>query len=732
MPATTSDDSPTPGAKRTRRPPSDDAAPRDYYSIAEAAALLGVSRVTIWRWIATGRLPAARLGHRTVRVTRADLDRAMVRIGPANGRHPAVGPASAAVDALGERECEGDSGDGAGEHFVQFYETDAVLLDAVAAFIGATLHAGDAGIVVATAAHREGVAERLAAAGLDLAAVDADGRYIALDAAETLARFTVDGTPDAARFAEVIGEIIARAAAGGRRVRIFGEMVALLTAAGSATAALRLEELWNGLQEAHAFSLFCAYPLDRLGSEALAELLGEISATHTRVIPAESYMALPTPDDQFRAITVLQQKARWLEVEVAERKRVEAELRQREEDRHRLAAIVESSDDAIIGKTLDGIITSWNAGAGRMYGYSAAEAVGQPIAMLIPADRPDELPSIMARLRRGERIDHYETERVRKDGTRLTISLTISPIYGSAGAIVGASAIARDITDRKAAAAALQEQMAAQVALNAALRETAEARDQALAAAQAALRVRDEFLASVSHDLRTPLGAIKGLTQLVLRQAERAPTLDSARVAALLADVNSSATKMAAMIDQLLDVTRLEHGRPPELNRQDIDLVALARQVVAEHQRGTRAHHLTVEAAEPELLGSWDPTQLDRVVSNLLSNAIKYSPAGGTITVGVAREEADGGVWATLTVLDEGIGIPAADLPHIFERFHRGSNVAGRMRGVGIGLAGSKQIVEQHGGAITVASVEGTGTTVTVRLPCILSDTGSDAEGPAA
>src|SRR5205085_1038509 len=202
---------------------------------------------------------------------------------------------------------------GASEHFVQFYEADAFLLDAVKDFVGATLRAGDVAIVIATPAHRAGIEDRLRADGLDVAGARACGRYVALDAAATLSRVMVDGAPEPGRFADVIGGIVARAAEGQRRVRIFGEMVALLAVEGNHAAAVRLEELWNDLQQTHAFALFCAYPLEWLAGQERAAVLGDVCAAHAHVIPAESYTALPTSDDRLRAITVLQQQARSLQ-----------------------------------------------------------------------------------------------------------------------------------------------------------------------------------------------------------------------------------------------------------------------------------------------------------------------------------------------------------------------------------------------------------------------------------
>jgi signal transduction histidine kinase/ActR/RegA family two-component response regulator len=213
------------------------------------------------------------------------------------------------------------------DHFVQFYESDAFLLNSISGFIGAALGAGDAGIIVATKPRLDGVEKRLQSYGLDTAAASARGQYIALDAAETLSKFMINGAPEPARFAEVVGGIIARAAEGRQRVRIFGEMVALLCGEGNHCGAINLEKLWNNLRDNHAFSLFCAYPMKGFGGEQLAESLTGVCAEHSRVIPDESYTALAEPDDRFRAIIRLQQKARSLEAEIAERKQAEEALR---------------------------------------------------------------------------------------------------------------------------------------------------------------------------------------------------------------------------------------------------------------------------------------------------------------------------------------------------------------------------------------------------------------------
>jgi excisionase family DNA binding protein len=283
---------------------------RAYYNITQAAELLGVSRVSIWRWIRDGRLAASRLGHRTIRIERAALERILAE----------NGSGAVAEDS---------------EHVIQFYESDAFLNDRVAEFVGSSLRRGGAGIVIATAEHRTAIEAGLRASGLELDGAAASERYVALDAGETLAGLMVDGMPDRQRFHESVGRLVAAAGAGARPVRAFGEMVALLASDGQHDAAIRLEELWNELQRSLSFSLLCAYRMRGLGGEALGGLLERVCACHSRVTPAESYAALATDGERQRAVAVLQQKAESLEAalaaERAARAAAEEALRQRDE-----------------------------------------------------------------------------------------------------------------------------------------------------------------------------------------------------------------------------------------------------------------------------------------------------------------------------------------------------------------------------------------------------------------
>jgi signal transduction histidine kinase/DNA-binding NarL/FixJ family response regulator len=238
---------------------------------------------------------------------------------------------------------------------------------------------------------------------------------------------------------------------------------------------------------------------------------------------------------------------------------------------------------------------------------------------------------------------------------------------------------------------------------------------------QLAVRLRDEVLATTSHDLRNPLSGIK-LQGVLLRRLLRAdPAVADAevheRVVHGLDEVDAAITRSLGLIQELLDAACLQAGRQLQLIQRATDLVALATRAVAEHQARTDYHTIQMEGPTNPLVGDWDPLRLARVLDNLLSNALKYSLRGDTIRVALKRETDAAGEWVVLRVQDHGVGIPAAELGRIFDRFYRGSNVAREVRGAGIGLAGVRQIVEQHGGRITVESQEGVGSTFTVRLP---------------
>jgi PAS domain S-box-containing protein len=358
----------------------------------------------------------------------------------------------------------------------------------------------------------------------------------------------------------------------------------------------------------------------------------------------------------------------------------------------RLSAIVQSSDDAILSKDLNGIITSWNQGAERIFGYTSDETVGKPVTILIPADRADEEPSILERVRRGDRIDHFETVRRHKDGSLIEISLTVSPIVDERGAIIGASKIARDITQRKRIEEALR----------------------------AADRAKDEFLAMLGHELRNPLGALASAVG-ILDLPERSPN----HVARARAVIDRQIERLSHLVDDLIDASRLTSSKM-RLSRRPIDLSHVVKETIEVlRTRGMLdSHQLTFNGSQVWI--DADETRIEQIATNLIGNALKFTPPGGAITVTVRSE----GQHALLAVKDTGIGIPADVLPTIFDLFVQSERSLDRSQGgLGIGLTLVRRLVELHGGKVQAASNgAGMGSTFIVNLPAIPAPTASARE----
>jgi PAS domain S-box-containing protein len=335
---------------------------------------------------------------------------------------------------------------------------------------------------------------------------------------------------------------------------------------------------------------------------------------------------------------------------------------------------------------------------------SEEPALAETLRTGIPRHVSSLLPAAAASP--GRNLAYAELLRALAPGPAMIAPLT------ARGRVLGAITIASGIANRAYTAAdlALLEDLAGRIGL--AIENARLYRE-----AQQALQARDDFLASIAHDLRNPLATIKGYAQMLQMRISRLDLPDAERMAEMLRRIDATVARMTGLLTELIDLSRLHTGQPLELQREPTDLVALARHLVAEYQQTAPAHRLHLETAVPELIGWWDRPRLERVLSNLLSNAIKYSPDGGEITVTIARRSKDGMEWAVVEVRDRGMGIPAEDLPHIFERFYRGRNVAAKISGTGIGLASARGIVEQHGGTITVQSREGEGSTFTIYLP---------------
>jgi PAS domain S-box-containing protein len=475
-----------------------------------------------------------------------------------------------------------------------------------------------------------------------------------------------------------------------------------------------------------------------------------------------------------------------------------------------LAAIVEHSGDAILAKTLTGIITAWNRSAEELYGWTAAEVIGQPVSLLVPADQADEVPAILRHIAAGEVVPPYETVRQTKDGRRIEVSLMVSPIKDATGRIVGASAVARDVSGRRrelvrlralvdaapdamiivdptgrialanartqalfgyasaelvgqpvellvppsrrarhlqhrAAYAAAPEdrhlgpamglrglrrdgtEVAVEISLSSiswedgvmtltvirdatAQQQADEARQAEREADEQLSRDRNDVLSTVSHELRTPLTAIKGFAELLL--ADLDDTGDEHQLD-LVRRIAAAGARLDQMVEDLLEATRLGQT-DVAVAVTPVDIEPLIDEAIR-HSAPLLAHHHVEVEVERDLIGLADAAALVRVMTNLLTNAAKFSPRGTTIRVEGARD----GTNLVVVVRDDGIGIPAAELKSIFERFHRADHGRPTPAGTGLGLAIVKELTEAQGGSVAVQSSPGHGSAFTVRLPSV-------------
>jgi len=377
--------------------------------------------------------------------------------------------------------------------------------------------------------------------------------------------------------------------------------------------------------------------------------------------------------------------------DVTERKRAE-------QVRIWLAAIVESSDDAIASKTLDGIVTSWNPGATRLFGYPPAEIIGKSIKTIIPPDLHAEEDEILARLRRGERTDHYETVRLTKDGRRIDVSVTVSPVRDENGAIVGASKIARDITARKRNERSLRE----------------------------ADHRKDEFLATLAHELRNPLAPIRTAAELLRRADSLAPDLR-----AVTAILERQVRHITHLVDELLDLSRITSGHI-QLHPETVELTELLAGLIDMHRPAIEAARLRIDLSTPSepVHVTGDRIRLTQIFSNVLHNAVKYTPSAGRIQIALRREDED----AVVGIRDTGVGIPGEQLEYVFELFAQLDRSYDRPdAGLGIGLTLAKRLSELHGGRIEAKSDgPGRGSEFVIRLPVGMTSRAQPTDAPSA
>jgi two-component system sensor histidine kinase/response regulator len=370
-----------------------------------------------------------------------------------------------------------------------------------------------------------------------------------------------------------------------------------------------------------------------------------------------------------------------------------------------LAAIVDSSDDAIVGKRLNGTIVSWNAGATRIFGYAASEIIGRSILTLIPEELHHEEKHIISELTQGRRVEHFETERVRKDGTRVEVSLSVSPIRLQSGDIVGAAKIARDITEQKRLQRALTH-------VNTQLKEALSMAQQAQRDAEAANQVKSDFLATMSHELRTPLNAISGYADLM--ESEVYGNIGP-EYRTYLERIRNSQRHLLTLISAVLDFSKLEAGRL-DLHLAPVPVIDVMQRVdlMVTPQAAAKGQKFLVQRGE-NLLVKADSDRMLQILLNLAGNAVKFTQRGGTISLGA---KATDDAHVAISVTDNGPGIAANEQVRIFEPFVQLDHSLKREHsGTGLGLAISRDLARAMGGDVAVESTLGAGATFTLTLP---------------
>jgi PAS domain S-box-containing protein len=538
-------------------------------------------------------------------------------------------------------------------HVVHFYAEEASLLEALSRFIGAALGAGDSAIVIATPDHQHRLAQRLQGGGLDTEKLVELGRYISLDAAETLSNVMVDGMPDQARFNQVMKSVITRAEATVEgtepRLALYGEMVALLWEERKLDAALKLEELWNDLAHSYLFSLRCGYPIMSFRRQKDGEPFLKICALHSSVIPTESYTALTSPEERLRSIAQLQQKAQV----VTELDRALEELRQSEE---RFRLFVEGVKDyAIFMLDAGGHVMSWNAGAERIKGYRRDEILGSHFSAFYPSEDVQSGKPYRA-LETAAAEGRFEDEgwRIRKDGSRFYANVVITCIRDSEGRLQGFSKVTRDITERKRSEDAVRE-------LSGRLLQTRDEERRRLA------RELHDSTAQTLTALSLNLALIKEFVDL-----GGSPKASKAHAESV--ELAKEASQEIRTLSYLL--------HPPMLDEAGL-LSALRWFVDGFVQRTSVSVELEIPS-ELERLSTEVETALFRIAQECLSNIHRHSGS----TTATLRLLKDAG-QITLDVADEGVGLPSGAVGR------NGAPVT-----TGVGIRGMYERVRQLGGRL--------------------------------
>lgn len=565
-------------------------------------------------------------------------------------------------------------------HVVQFYEQDHALVEELGRLIGTSLLNGDAAMVLATRPHRDALAQELVARGLNISAVSAQGRYITLDATEILSRIMVDEMPDPARFSEFLGSAITKAKASVRNsepcIVIFGEMVALLWADGKHEAAIRLEELWNGLANLHSFSLRCAYPMNEFNKAGHSESFLRICAEHSSVVPLGGNGLLLSDDEGLRTIAKLQQKLEVFESEKA--------LRDSEQ---RFRLLVEAVQDyAIFMLDVQGRISSWNLGAERLKGYKASEIIGQHFSQFYPAEdvramKPER--ELECALRDGRVED--EGWRVRKDGSQFWANVVITALRDKDGRAIGFSKVTRDFTER----------MQTQLALQASERKLQASEQSLRDLSLHLLRTQDEERRRIGRDLHDSLGQYLSVLKMKLDgltgMAARNKTGD-------LEDLTQCAQLTEDAVKEVRTISYLLY--PPMLEEMGL------KSAIPWYLDGftKRSGIKTTFEVTPDFdrLAADVELAFFRVLQESLTNVHRHS---GSQTAVVRLINT--GETIVLEISDQGKGTPLGN-------FEEGS--PDWMGALGVGLRGMSERVRQLGGKLELSS-GADGTTISAVVP---------------
>jgi PAS domain S-box-containing protein len=554
-------------------------------------------------------------------------------------------------------------------------------------FIGGAIAVGDGAVVIATKAHQDGLAQRLKARGVDTAKAISQGRYVLLDANETLPRFMVNGSVDETRFTNTISDILTqvRSAADDKdpRVAVFGELVALLWADGKPQEALKVEELWNNLAQTHSFSLLCAYPITGFKNERHIEPFLKMCAQHSSVVPSESYLGLSSVEERLRAIAQLQQRAQVLESKLT---------LQESEERFRL--LIEGVQDyAIFMLDPDGRVRNWNSGAKRIKGYDSAEIIGKHFSCFYPEeDLRNGKPAWELEVAAKEGRFEDDGWRVRKDGSRFWANVIITAIRDDGGKLIGFGKVTRDFTERMQMERALQEEVAQRRAAELHLQNSEKSlRELSLHL----LRTQDEERRRIGRDLHDSLGQC--LTALKIKlDVLASPTGRKNDEAAC--EIAECVRLAEESLKEVRTISYLMY--PPML--EEMGLESAIRWYVDGFS--ARSGINTTFEVDNDLgrLQRDVELALFRVLQESLTNVHRHS---GSQTAHIRLLMSNGTV--TLEVTDTGKGIPSGLLEQ------SGQDWTGAL---GVGLRGMNERMRQLGGWLEVVSTE-EGTTVSAMVP---------------